>query len=517
MQSAQKTAKRSINFIEGQMNNHFLEKLPNKYEILYGFLHSTINGVLLVDATVTDRPILYANQVFTEITGYRGDEIIGKSSMLLRKGNRDPEIIGFIDSKIQLGEEFDVESTYAKKDGSPLFCNVIGTPVFNEHGRLSYYTYIVRDLSDRIVMENLKCELQEESKLLEEYKDAIDESSIVSKTDKAGIITYVNDEFCRISGHTREELIGKPHIIVRHPDMPKEAFATLWETILDKRVWKGVVKNKKKDGSAYYVNATVKPILNAAGEIVEFISIRSDITEQIIAKEEAQKALESKNGFFARASHELRTPLNAIINFTEMVLDDYDDICHDKDLKAEAGDFLNRVLKNSKHLLGIINDILEISKVEQKRTEMAPTQICHIMQDAINAVKSLAYKKFIDIDMECPNEQAIIFANEKYLFQVLLNLLSNSIKFTEPKGRVYIGVKPKAEFVEIYVTDTGRGIPKEKIDSIFDAFVQAAEGDEGTGLGLKIVKEMCESMNIDIKLESEVGIGTTFRLFARRF
>jgi signal transduction histidine kinase len=139
------------------------------------------------------------------------------------------------------------------------------------------------------------------------------------------------------------------------------------------------------------------------------------------------------------------------------------------------------------------------------------------MQDAINAVKSLAYKKFIDIDMECPNEQAIIFANEKYLFQVLLNLLSNSIKFTEPKGRVYIGVKPKAEFVEIYITDTGRGIPKEKIDSIFDAFVQAAEGDEGTGLGLKIVKEMCESMNIDIKLESEVGIGTTFRLFARRF
>ena len=109
------------------------------------------------------------------------------------------------------------------------------------------------------------------------------------------------------------------------------------------------------------------------------------------------------------------------------------------------------------------------AKVEQKRTEMAPTQICHIMQDAINAVKSLAYKKFIDIDVECPNEQAIIFANEKYLFQVLLNLLSNSIKFTEPKGRVYIGVKPKAEFVEIYVTDTGRGIPKEKIDSIFAA------------------------------------------------
>ena len=517
MQSAQKTAKRSINFIEGQMNNHFLEKLPNKYEILYGFLHSTINGVLLVDATKETLPILYANDAYMRITEYSKDEIIGKSSKILRGKYENSHQIYTIDKKINAAEEIDIEITYNKKNGDEFLCNLIATPIFDDTEFLRYYLFILRDITYKVELETLKCVLGEEIKLSMEYKEAIDESSIVSKTDLNGIITHTNDAFCKISGYTELELIGKPHSIVRHPDMPKEAFATLWETILDKRVWKGVVKNKKKDGSAYYVNTTVKPILNAAGEITEFISIRSDITEQIIAKEAAQQALESKNGFFARASHELRTPLNAIINFTEMVLDDYDDICHDKDLKAEAGDFLNRVLKNSKHLLGIINDILEISKVEQKRTEMAPTQICHIMQDAINAVKSLAYKKFIDIDMECPNEQAIIFANEKYLFQVLLNLLSNSIKFTEPKGRVYIGVKPKAEFVEIYVTDTGRGIPKEKIDSIFDAFVQAAEGDEGTGLGLKIVKEMCESMNIDIKLESEVGIGTTFRLFARRF
>jgi len=115
--------------------------------------------------------------------------------------------------------------------------------------------------------------------ILNQYKDAVDITSIFSKTDSKGYITYVNDKFCEISGYTREELIGHTHSIVRHPDMPSSIFKEMWHDITDEKVWSGVIKNRKKDGSSYYVNATIYPIKGYDGNIIEYISIRQDITE----------------------------------------------------------------------------------------------------------------------------------------------------------------------------------------------------------------------------------------------
>ncbi len=126
-------------------------------------------------------------------------------------------------------------------------------------------------------------------KLLNEYKKAVDASNIVSKTDLKGNITYVNEEFCRISGYSRDELLGRPHNIVRHPDMPKEAFKELWNTIKDKKIWRGVVKNRRKNGGIYVVDATIIPILDNYNNIVEYIGIRHDITELESAKEQLKE------------------------------------------------------------------------------------------------------------------------------------------------------------------------------------------------------------------------------------
>jgi len=131
---------------------------------------------------------------------------------------------------------------------------------------------------------NMLNEVKKKNKLLEEYKKAIDNSTIVSKTDKAGIITYINEHFCKIAGYTQEELLGKPHNIVRSPNMPKEAFEDLWNTIKSKKVWHGVVENRKKNGESYFVQATIMPILDENNEIVEFIGIRQDITELKLAQ-----------------------------------------------------------------------------------------------------------------------------------------------------------------------------------------------------------------------------------------
>ncbi|MGE4455488.1 MAG: HD domain-containing phosphohydrolase [Arcobacteraceae bacterium] len=176
----------------------------------------------------------------------------------------------------------------------------------------------ITDLIDRINKHTKKIEerreYQKTLKLLEQYKLAVDESSILSKTDTKGVITYVNDTFCTISKYHRDELIGKPHNIVRHPDMPKETFRQMWKTIKeDKKIWQGKIKNLAKDGSIYIVNTTVVPILNPNGDIDEFVGIRHDITELESYKEVLETKLNSTDLDLKNKMHlvkEYETALN---------------------------------------------------------------------------------------------------------------------------------------------------------------------------------------------------------------
>ncbi len=154
--------------------------------------------------------------------------------------------------------------------------------------KVGVYGYILKPIDINQLLEVLntvleKIKLRRERdkalQLLEQYKKIIDESATVTKTDLRGIITYANDKFCEKSGYSREELIGKPHNIVRHPDMPSSAFKELWDTIQSKKVWHGLVKNKTKNGRAVYMKATIVPILDENGEIMEYIAVRHDVTE----------------------------------------------------------------------------------------------------------------------------------------------------------------------------------------------------------------------------------------------
>lgn len=144
-----------------------------------------------------------------------------------------------------------------------------------------YYAKQIQELNS-----NMTHELAHKSTLLEQYKEIVDISMIVSKTDNKGKLTYVNEAFCSVSGYREEELIGKNHNIVRHPDVSSDLFRKLWETIKSKQVWHGIVKNRKKDGTTYITDATIKPILDKNGNILEYISIRYDVTELYNLNEE---------------------------------------------------------------------------------------------------------------------------------------------------------------------------------------------------------------------------------------
>lgn len=151
---------------------------------------------------------------------------------------------------------------------------------------------LIEDIDKQIEKLQVKKELEQSKKSLEEYKQAIDDSAIVSKTDPQGIITYVNKAFCEITGYTEEELLGKSHNIVRHPDTPSSVFKVLWTTIQNKKPWNGIIKNKKKDGTPYYVKTSISPIIDNKGEVVEYIGIRQDITELELYREDIEKQLD---------------------------------------------------------------------------------------------------------------------------------------------------------------------------------------------------------------------------------
>ncbi len=364
-------------------------------------------------------------------------------------------------------------------------------------------------------VENRTQDLKNANKLLSQYKKAVDLSAIVSKTDKNGKITLVNDEFVRTSKYERNELIGEDHNIVRHPDMPKSLFEELWNTILNKQIWKGQIKNKAKDGSAYYVNTTIVPILNYENEIEEFLAIRLDITDVINSQIKAQKADEAKSIFLANMSHEIRTPLNAIIGFSDI-------LCKSKSLDIHGLKQARIIQSSANSLLSIINDILDISKIESGNFDITidTTDLYFISEHVIELFSKNAIEKnlklIFNIDHKIP---LCILTDGVRIRQVLSNLLSNAIKFTPHHGKVELNIFLKNMInnkatINFEVKDTGIGIPGDKLDNVFKPFIQVDHKStrefEGTGLGLSICSHIIQALGSKIGIESSIGLGTRF-------
>jgi PAS domain S-box-containing protein len=350
--------------------------------------------------------------------------------------------------------------------------------------------------------------------LLLEYKKAVDSSAIVSKADLKGNIIYVNDTFCEVSGYKREELLFKPHTIVRHPDMPKELFKELWDTIQAKKVFKGILKNISKDGKTYYVASTIVPILDDKDDIIEYLSLRFDITELVDARQKAEIAQKAKSTFLANMSHEIRTPLNAIIGFS--------DILCESNINIEEKENAKIISKSAKSLLNIINDVLDISKMENGKFELEKTEFSlfnlteHIVELFSLNIKDKNIKFIYMVD---PNLPELIINDSFRLQQVLSNFLSNAIKFTPEEGKVYFEIKVleqnnKNAKILFVVKDTGIGITKEQKEIIFKPFAQADSGISrkfgGTGLGLAICWDIVTLLNSKIEIKSEPNKGSEF-------
>ena len=363
-------------------------------------------------------------------------------------------------------------------------------------------------------------ETDDETSVLRQYFHALNATAIVAMTDLRGTITLVNDTFCEISKYTREELIGQNHRVLNSGHHPRSFFTSMFRVITKGNMWRGDICNRAKDGSLYWVDTTIVPIRGETGKIESYFSLRQDITarkqREASMRETAEQeraASAAKSAFLANMSHEIRTPLNSILGFTELM------VC-DEMSNAERREHLRTIRRNGNHLLSVINDVLDISKIEAGQMTIDPVEVLtvELFSQVISLMKIRAESKGLAIDLEFETEIPRMMRTDPVrLRQVVLNLIGNAIKFTEIGGvRVIVGLENKNEepVLRIEVVDTGIGMSDAQVGRLFQPFVQADSSTTrrfgGTGLGLHISQRLCAMLGAEICVSSEPGVGTLF-------
>jgi PAS domain S-box-containing protein len=476
--------------------------------------HYALNSSAIVAFTDETGKITNVNDKFTEIAGYSRDELIGKDHRVINSGHHPKEFFANLWMTISSGQIWRGEVKNKRKDGGYYWVDSTIIPIKDTRGKITGYIAIRYDVTHRKDVEFSLTNALSESAF---YKSAIDQSAIVAMTDKYGVINYVNDFFCRISGYSRQELIGKDHRILNSGRMPPNFFKEMWSEIKAGRVWRGEVCNKAKDGHFYWVDTVVIPFMDQNGQPEKFIAIRSDITQRklseeqlVAAKEEALNAAQVKAEFLANMSHEIRTPMNGIIGMTNLLLmSEIDDQTKNK---------LTTIQRCGETLLGILNDVLDLSKLEARKSELESIafNLNETILDTISIFDTKAQEKNLSLNFSTNLDPSLWVKGDQTKFkQILTNLVSNAIKFT-PSGFVKIHLNKSNNYFQIQVVDSGIGMDDYTLKRLFHSFSQADASTTrkygGTGLGLAISKGLAELMSGTIDVNSHSGEGTTFTL-----
>lgn len=376
-------------------------------------------------------------------------------------------------------------------------------------------------LRDETAMRRLNREIRKQRDEILVLKNGLEQSSLaVVLTDTAGAIEYVNPAYTGMYGYEPAEAIGKTPRILKSGETTPALYESLWKTLLSGRPWSGELRNRTKAGDLIWVRANISPIRNSEGQLKHFMALHKDvtlekqlITEVVEAKQQADQANQAKSDFLASMSHEIRTPLNAIVGMSELI--------DETGLNKEQAQYLSIMRNASDTLLSLINDILDISKIEAGKVEIERTLFN--LEELVARISEMmavrAFKKDVEISFKIEADVPVFVEGDATrLRQVLMNLMGNAVKFVE-KGCISLNVKKQkseGDALELLfsVRDTGIGIPAEKQNAIFDKFTQADSTTTrkygGTGLGLPISKMLIELMGGRIWLESEPGVGTVF-------
>src|SRR6185369_13037900 len=360
--------------------------------------------------------------------------------------------------------------------------------------------------------------LKESLKELADIKFALDQSTIVAITDQRGIINYVNDEFCRISKYSREELLGQDHRIINSAYHPKDFIRDLWTTIAAGKVWKGELRNLAKDGSVYWVDTTIVPFLNSDGKPYQYVAIRHDITQLKLAEEqilrqaaELQRAaqLSFVGELAAGLAHEIKNPLAGIQGVVDILIRRRDK----NDPEREALEGMRHEVTRIDNTVRLLLDRARPRLVSLRETSLRDLVVRSVNLARAQVTNAIGSEKQVKIDFEAPEDPVMISIDPGQIEDAVLNLIINAIEAVDVDGQVTIRLstpQDDAEEIAIEVSDNGTGISEPDLSKVFDPFFTTRQS--GTGLGLPSVRRIARLHGGGVDVKSSPGQGSVFTI-----
>ncbi len=465
--------------------------------------------------------ILSWNAGAEHIKGYSADEIVGQHFSIFYTA--DDLAAGKPDVELRVADRdgrFEDEGWRVRKDGTRFWASVVITALRDTSGQLVGFAKVTRDLTARRRSDEALRASEERFRVLVQ---SVGDYGIFM-LDPEGRVASWNEGARRIKGYEAEEILGRhfsafypPEVAATgHPARELEVAAR--EGRYEEEGWR-----IRKNGSRFWASVIITALFGGHGQLIGFAKVTRDLTERRLAQQrevddarrlaEAEASNRAKTGFLAAMSHELRTPLNAIAGYAQLMQEGVGGAVSD-----QHRDYLSRIRNSQQHLLGIVNDLLNYSKVEAGGvTYERELVFAHeVLEGVLSMVTPQIERKNLRLRRgACPPDVTTI-ADRLKVEQVVLNLLSNAVKFTPEGGTITVLCGSDEQTVTIAVRDTGRGIPEDKLEAIFDPFVQLGRTltsmHEGAGLGLAISRDLARAMDGDVRVESVEGEGSTFTL-----
>ncbi|WP_197493324.1 PAS domain S-box protein [Woeseia oceani] len=479
---------------------------------LHELLESMPDGIVMVDSAGR---IVFANRQAQKMFGYDTGDLIGKFIEQLlperfRHSHAD-HVHGYFSQSRTRAMGAGLELYGLRKNASEFPVEISLSPINTDDGTLVMSA--IRDISER-------------RKADRKFKDLLEAApDAIVIVDREGNIVLVNSQTEKLFGYTRSELLGgRVELLLparyrtQHPDHRLRFF----DEPNVRPMGAGLeLYGRRKDGTEFPVEISLSPLETEEGVLVSSairdISDRKQVEDALHEKNlELARANKAKDSFLAAMSHELRTPLNAVIGFTGTLL-----MRLPGPLTTDQEKQLKTVQSSARHLLALINDLLDVAKIGAGKVELSPESlVCQtVIADVVNALRPEAARKGLQLRTDLPNEDTPIHADRRALQQIVLNLIVNALKFTD-EGSVNVVLQPVrnelGKFVEICVEDTGVGMREEDQSKLFEPFAQLdilrASSREGSGLGLHLSQNLARLMGGNITFSSELGKGSTFTL-----
>ena len=467
------------------------------------------------DYTIATGKTFYSRK-WKSILGYYPDEII--DSYQVWEGLLHPEdkerMINYINNFIKSDMRvYEAEFRMKHKNGNYIWIRSRASVLRDENGVAIRMFGTHRDITEA---------KKSESEYTKLHQAVLQSPIAVIITNTEGYIEFFNPAFCKITGWGDQEIIGKKPNILKSGFQPPSFYEKLWKTISSGNEWQGEFKNRKKTGEYYWELASISPIRNNFGTITHYVKIAENITylkkiERDLkkAKQDAEIANNYKNHFLANMSHEIRTPINTIIGFSELM--------KNENLQVQKRNKYSEIIEeNSQALLRLIDDIIDVAKIEANELKIRK-EACSLGE--LFSELEMTYKNYLrrkqkpnlELIFQLPEESHhdVIFTDPYRLKQILNNLYLNALKYTET-GHIEIGYNIiNDNKLRFFVSDTGGGIPLERIKNIFKRFNYTEETSTttvGSGLGLSICKDLALLLGGDINVKSIPDEGSIFYL-----